>query len=160
MTDSAISIDRMVKALGLIPHPEGGFYREIWRDKKIIPGNRPGTLRNASTTILFLVPRGSRSRLHRLASDETWHFSLGGPIAIIELAPNAPPRKAIIGPGTAGHTVKAGTWFGALPEPGTGYTLAICIVAPGFDFADFEMAEKGRLAREYPQAAEIMDILA
>ena len=158
------SVPGIVKSLALTPHPEGGYFREIWRDGKFITGNRPGTLRNASTSILFLVPHNGRSRLHRLTSDETWNFNLGGAIAIYEMTANGPPIKTIIGPkgnphSEISHTIKAGTWFGAIPEPGTVFSLVACSVIPGFDYSDFEIAERGAMLREYPQSAEIIDIL-
>lgn len=155
---------KTAKALGMVPHAEGGFFREIWRDEHVVKGNRAGTMRNASTSILFLLPQGGRSRLHRLASDETWIHNMGCPIAVIELEKNRPPRTTMVGPAgenmnKARHTVKAGTWFGAVPESGAGFSLVICTVTPGFDFSDFELGEKASLEREYPQAREVLDKL-
>jgi predicted cupin superfamily sugar epimerase len=161
MSGTAADIGGIVRALGLVPHPEGGFFRETFRDPGVVTGNRPGTKRNASTSILFLVPAGGRSRLHRLASEETWIFLLGGPLAIIELEHCAPPRRTVIGKGSAQvHAVRADTWFGAVTEPGSPFTLVACTVKPGFDFADFELGERETLQKEYPQAREILEILA
>ena len=160
MTGPESPVRRIVEALGLAPHSEGGFFREIFRDPAIVPGNRPDTGRNASTTILFLVPPDGRSRLHRLESDETWHYNLGGAMAVMELVKGMPPRRTMIGPGLPAYTVKAGTWFGALPEPGAKFSLVTCTVSPGFDFGDFRMADRLELAGLFPQAADLLDKLA
>jgi len=153
----------LVRELSLIPHPEGGYYRETWRSEIMIPGPVPGKVRSASTSILFLVPSGNMSRIHRLASDETWHFNLGGPLSIIELVPGKPPRRTVLGPNPAkGHvlqyTVKAGTWFGALPEPETTYSLVGCTVSPGFEFEDFTLGNRHELLQLFPEARKYLEL--
>lgn len=154
----------LVDSMGLLPHPEGGYYREIWRSPGLVPGKRPGTIRNAATSILFLIPGDGCSRLHRLASDETWVHRAGGELELVELALGAPALRTVIGSaGPTGfphsHTIPAGTWFGARPVAGSGFALVECTVAPGFDFADFELGKSETLLEEYPGArGEIQEL--
>lgn len=141
--------DQLVTRYGLQPHPEGGFYRRIWCSSgriaaQALPacyhGERPW-----STSILFLLRAGECSRLHRLHSDEIWHFLLGGPLRLAVIHPDGSGEDCLLGQDLlAGqelvHVVSGGCWFGAMPCPGTTYALVGCTVAPGFDFADFELA--------------------
>jgi predicted cupin superfamily sugar epimerase len=160
----------LVRQLRLRPHPEGGFYRETYRAPLLIPRRalprRYGGARAAATSILFLLPRGAVSRLHRIASDEAWHFHLGGPLLIVEIGPGGRPRRTLLGPDPARghrlqHVVPAGTWFGARPAPGTAFTLVGCAVAPGFDFADFEMGDRAELLRRFSAArGEVLRLTA
>lgn len=140
------------------PHPEGGFYRETFRDATptaAVGGGAGG--RGASTAILYLLPAGAKSRLHRLDASEVWHAYLGGPITIIELQSGAPPRATVLGHDFAAgqklqHVVPPGVWFGAAPCDGTDYALVGCTVAPAFEFSAFEMGDKQKLLDEFPQA--------
>ena len=120
-------IDRLAARLGLHPHPEGGMYAETYRSRLRLPAQvlSPdfSAARSASTAILFLLPRGCMSRLHRIRSDELWHFHLGGPLTVHELAPDGATRSTVLGPDIlAGqavqHMVPAGSWFGAMPCEG------------------------------------------
>ena len=145
---------------GLRPHPEGGFYRETYRS-----GGRTARGRRYSTAIYFLLPAGARSRLHRLKSDELWHFYLGGPLTVAQIHPGGRVERTVLGPdAAAGQTqqlvVPAGVWFGAYPEPGTSYSFVGCTVAPGFDFEDFEIADAAALLAEFPGAAALIKKLA
>lgn len=152
-------LDDIIDHYSLFPHPEGGFYRETYRDELVIPASDlPAGFagpRSVCTSILYLLPQGAVSKLHRIRSDELWHFHLGGPLKIVELQKDAPPRETILGPDfKAGHTVwhrvPAGVWFGAYPLGD--FTLAGCTVSPGFDFADFEMGNLDKLAAEFPHS--------
>jgi len=150
-------IDTVVATLGLEPHPEGGFYARTYAAEWEVPqatlpagfaGPRP-----VQTMIYYLLPRGGRSRLHRIRSDETWHIYLGGPIQLIDWDPSRPDAVHAVatiplGPDLlAGerpqHVVRAGHWFGAMmpDDAAAPYTLCGCTVAPGFDFAEFELAD-------------------
>lgn len=155
----APSAAELIELHGLRPHPEGGFYRETYRS-----GGRTGG-RCYCTAICFLLPAGAKSRLHRLKSDELWHFYLGGPLTVAQIRPDGAVVRAVLGPDpAAGHAqqlvVPAGTWFGAYPEPGTKYSFVGCTVSPGFDFEDFEFGNRAALLAEFPGAAALIKRLA
>lgn len=138
-------------------HPEGGHYAETYRSAGLIP-NLPAPFsgpRAYSTTILFLLQAGEYSHLHRIRSDEGWHFYLGGPLRLAMISPTGTYQEILLGQNLrAGqhlqYTVPAGTWFGATPAPGTAYALVGCTVAPGFDFQDFELASGPDLTHQFP----------
>ncbi|MCG3148315.1 MAG: hypothetical protein PCFJNLEI_01758 [Verrucomicrobiae bacterium] len=136
-----------IKKLKLVKHPEGGFYRETYR-ATTMTGNR-----SASTAIYFLLPAGAVSRLHRIKSDEVWHFYGGSPLTVHVLG--AP--SIALSAGNPQAVVPAGRWFGATV---TGeFALVGCTVAPGFDFQDFEMGDRTKLLREFPGEKEIIERL-
>lgn len=141
----AASPDRaaqLIAALGLKPHPEGGHYREVFRSSASVqPGDGRGE-RCGLTTIYFLLNAGEQSRLHRVTSDEAWHFYEGDPLEL--LWTGAGPmdlHQARLGPVADGMApvavVPAGAWQAA--RSSGAYTLVGCSVGPGFDFADFQM---------------------
>jgi predicted cupin superfamily sugar epimerase len=147
----------LVRDLRLLPHPEGGFYRETYRATQVHGG------RAASTMIYFLLPAGQVSRLHRIDADEGWHHYLGGTLEIFELDEAEPdrPRVTRLGKNLAAgelpqHMVPAGRWFGAAPAAGAPYALVGCTVAPGFEFAKFELGTRERLLAKFPAAADIV----
>lgn len=131
----------LVTILGLQPHPEGGYYRELFRSARgVVPDDDRGR-RSALTTIHFLLAEGMRSRWHVVGSDEVWHLYEGGPLELVTLdmarGDLARHRLAPVGRGSDGpvHTVPAGVWQAARPLGD--YVLAGCTVGPGFEFADF-----------------------
>ncbi|MFU8860961.1 MAG: cupin domain-containing protein [Cyclonatronaceae bacterium] len=152
--------DYWIHALGLTAHPEGGYYREIYRsretiDKKGLPERYNGD-RHFSTSIYFLLKGHENSRLHRLKSDETWHFYEGSALTLFVLSPFGRLRRHVLGSNLERGeqfqlTVPADHWFGASVNDPVSFTLVGCTVAPGFDFEDFEMAELRRLVSEFPQ---------
>ena len=134
--------EHLVASLNLRPHPEGGFYSEIYRSAAQVQPLDARDARSALTTIYFLLTEGDVSRWHRVASDEAWHYYEGAPLELWVAEPDfsavAPQR---LGP-VDGHArpvtvVPAGDWQAAR-STGT-YTLVGCTVGPGFEFADFEM---------------------
>jgi uncharacterized protein len=144
----------LITTLGLQPHPEGGFYRQIFRSVvQINPMDRRGP-RAALTTIYFLLPEGTFSRWHQVASDEVWHLYEGGPLELLELSASGQSvlrhRLAPIGSGTDAPvcTIAAGIWQAARPVGH--YAFVGCTVGPGFDFADFRL-----LADDHPRAAAL-----
>ena len=144
----------LIAALDLRPHPEGGFYRQIFRSEvQVTPLDRRG-LRAALTTIYFLLPEGSFSRWHQVASDEVWHLYEGDPLELLELSASAQSvlrhRLGPVGSGTDAPvcTIGAGTWQAARPLGQ--YAFLGCTVGPGFDFADFRL-----LADDHPRAAAV-----
>jgi hypothetical protein len=113
--------------------------------------------------IYFLLPAGQVSRLHRIDADEGWHHYLGGTLQIFELDEAEPDRPRItrLGKNLATgelpqHMVPAGRWFGAAPAAGASYALVGCTVAPGFEFAQFELGTRERLLARFPAAADIV----
>lgn len=134
--------DELVRHLSLRPHPEGGWYSEVFRSRATVtPADRRGE-RSALTAIYFLLQAGQVSRLHRVASDEAWHFYEGEPLELLTCDPAFERLEHIVlGPwnGTARptHVVPAGHWQAARPLGA--YTLAGCTVGPGFDFSDFAL---------------------
>ena len=150
----------IIDALGLIPHPERGFYRETYRASADVDSERHGGRRSASTAIYFLVTAEQPSTfLHRLISDEVFHLYDGGPLEILRLFADGTSDVAVLGMNFAAGerpqvVVPAGTWFGTELRPGGSHCLVGCTVAPGFDFKDFELAEGPELAQRYPAAAE------
>jgi predicted cupin superfamily sugar epimerase len=150
------------------PHPEGGFYRETFRSSGIIaksglPQNFNGD-RSFFTAIYFLLSEGKNSKLHRLKSDEAWHFYLGGPLTLIQISPEGHLQTIVLGNDLAAghqlqHVVPAGYWFGAYPNVGSEFSLVGCTVAPGFDFSDFEMADRKTLLQTFPHLSTIVQQL-
>jgi len=130
----------LVRLLDLKPHPEGGHFRETFRDGRAVEGGRA-----ASTAIYFLLARGERSHWHRVDAVEVWHYYAGAPL-LLEIAEGETRTAVTLGPDlTAGEQpqgiVLAGAWQAA--HSLGDWTLVGCTVAPGFDFAGFELAPKG-----------------
>jgi uncharacterized protein len=158
-----LSVEQLCARYDLSPHPEGGFYRETYRSAASLPGS----VRSVSTAIYFLLPRGTYSRLHRIGSDEVWHFYGGGPLIIAEVSDDGVVRRTRLGPGATEHevpqhVVPAGSWFGAYPADESEYCFVGCTVAPGFSFDDFELARRAPLAehfRHLPEAVAVIERL-
>lgn len=147
--------DQLIQALELVPHPEGGHYRETYRARVQVP--TPRGPRAAGTAILFLLAAGEFSHWHRIHSDEAWHHHGGGMLLIHELSPGGTVRRTRLGLDLAAgerpqHVVAAGHWFAAEPAPASPWSLVGCTVAPGFDFDDFELARPHALE---PHAAAL-----
>lgn len=132
--------DDIVKTLDLIPHPEGGFYRETFRDK-----DGHGS-RAHSTLIYYLLRAGEKSRWHRIDAAEIWHFYLGEALEILTVDGDGPTCRQILGPdlgrGNVLHlAIPKGVWQSARPLGA--FALVGCTVAPGFEFSGFEFAPEG-----------------
>ena len=131
----------LIARLGLVPHPEGGWYRETWR-----AGSREG-VRSAGTAILFLLEAGQSSHWHRVDATEIWFWHAGSPLALRRAAGDAGPAETV----RLGPDVLSGDLPQALIEPGhwqaatadQGWALVSCVVVPGFDFAGFTLAPPG-----------------
>jgi hypothetical protein len=159
----------LIARLGLEKHPEGGYYRETYRSEdslatEYLPERFSGGERNLSTAIYFLIAGEDFSALHRIKSDEVWHFYAGGTMVIHVLDQAGCYTRHRLGNACDDDVffqvvVKAGSWFGAsLEKPGT-FALVGCTVSPGFDFRDFELAERGEMLRLYPGARVISEML-
>jgi predicted cupin superfamily sugar epimerase len=150
------------------PHPEGGYFAETYRSAEIIlqsalPARFAGN-RCFSTGIYFLLENHHFSAFHRIQADEMWHFYAGGALNVYVI--HLYGRLEIIKLGTNPDNgevfqavVPAGTWFGSKPDAESAYSLVGCTVAPGFDFADFELAEQADLLTTYPQHEELIRLL-
>ena len=157
-----------IEKLNLIAHPEGGYYRETYRAELSIPkqGLPPQFTgpRLVSTAIYFLLEGENFSAFHRLLSDELWHFYAGSPITVHVIEPDGGYSEIRLGSDPdAGEVlqaaVKAGRWFASRVRLPKTFALAGCTVAPGFDFADFELAKRAELVRLYPQHRKLIESL-
>lgn len=154
----------LIEQLALARHPEGGWFRETYRASEQMAAQalpaRFGGDRSFSTAIYFLLEAGDISALHRIRSDEVWHFYAGSALDVHCIAPEGAHQVLRLGANPAAGqqfqaVVPAGCWFGA-ELAGDGFALVGCTVAPGFDFADFEMGEAQPLAVRYPQHAALI----
>jgi uncharacterized protein len=137
---AAVTAAELIRQLDLKPHPEGGHFRETFRDARTLDGGRA-----ASTAIYFLLARGERSHWHRVDAVEVWHYYAGAPL-MLEIADGDTRTTVTLGANIAAGEqpqgiVPAGAWQAA--ESLGDWTLVGCTVAPGFDFAGFELAPKG-----------------
>lgn len=164
MPDSTISPQqRLIDDLGLTPHPEGGFYRETYRDNARVTRLADGAERSASTAIYYLLCDEAWSAWHRIRADEAWHFYAGDAIDVHVLTLEGRLVTHRLGnpltaPGAVFQAVvPAGCWFAAERVPGSaGYALAGCTVAPGFEFSEFELADVAQLVASHPEHAALI----
>jgi predicted cupin superfamily sugar epimerase len=153
-------VAELIRMLGLTAHPEGGYYREIWRSESSVePADGRGT-RSALTSIYFLLPADAVSRWHRVRSDEIWHHYEGAPLMLVLASPDGVRqvrhRLGPLGPDQTPERIVPAGWWQAARSLGE-YTLVGCTVGPGFEFADFEMlapgnAAAGLLRMQFPEA--------
>lgn len=157
-----------IQALQLLPHPEGGYYRETYRSTRLmdvtLAGSGPAVQRNLSTGIYFLLEQGNFSAFHRIRSDEMWHFYAGQALEVLEISQAGELRCTRLGPDVARgevfqHVVPAYTWFASRVAPGSIWSLVGCTVAPGFDFADFCLADRAALSACFPQHQTLIHTL-
>ena len=150
-----MDLESLKTTLGLVPLPqEGGFYAETYRSTEKLSGGR-----SLSTAIYFLLTPDSFSALHRLASDEIWHFYLGDPVEMVQLAPPGSGRLLTLGADLASGmrpqiVVPHGVWQGASLLPGGKFALLGATVSPGFEFADFELGQREPLLAAFPEFSE------
>ena len=144
-----------IQKLELVPHPEGGFYRETYRSDIMEKFGDLMAVRNASTGIYFLLTEGNFSAFHKIKSDEMWHYYAGGTVVVYVI--HASGELEVIRLGldldngeVPQAVVPAGAWFGSRVEAGD-YALVGCTVSPGFDFADFKLATRQGLTSAYPE---------
>ena len=150
----------LIEALGLAPHPEGGFFRELYRDPATAPHPASGEPRSCVTCIYFLLERGTFSALHRVAQTEIWHHLDGGPLEIATLSDAGAAARVTLGKHIEAaevlqYVVPAGVWQAAAPT--ADWALVGCTVAPGFDFADFEMPGRAELLALFPREAALIE---
>lgn len=157
------TIEQLIEALQLEPHPEGGFYRSTIRDEEklqLARGERP-----LYTSIYFLLRSQDISHLHRLQSDEVWYYHGGSALTIHMIHPDGTYEAKKLGINIANGEqpqilVEKGTIFGSSVEAEDTYGLVGCMVAPGFDFVDFELFTQQELLELYPQHERIIKKMA
>lgn len=155
-----------IEHFNLKPHPEGGYFKEVYRadetiKKDCLPARYKGD-RNFSTSIYFLLEGGQTSKFHRLKSDEQWHFYDGCSVKIYTITKYGKLDTIILGAdisnGAMFQTViKSGDWFAAELIDKNSFCLIGCVVAPGFKFNDFELAKRGELISEFPQHKQLIE---
>ena len=157
--------DALIEQLQLKAHPEGGFFRETYRSPSSIAeehlvGDFQG-VRNYCTCIYFLLTSEAFSAFHRLPQDEIWHFYLGSPIQLHLITPSGEYTKITVGNNInlgqhPQFVVPGNHWFAASIEAKDGHALVGCTVAPGFDFKDFELAQREELIAVYPEWEDLI----
>lgn len=154
-----------IQHLELEPHPEGGFYKQVYRAQESISQNalpsRFSGNRSFATSIYFLLSGNDVSKFHRIKSDELWHFYAGSSLTVYMIDEASEQTQFVLGGDyEAGecfqNVVHAGRWFGAALNKTNSFALIGCTVAPGFDFADFELAEQANLLKQYPQHEQLI----
>lgn len=162
------SAKHWISKLELKPHPEGGYYREIYRAQGIIAQAslpmRYNAGRSFATTIYYLLESSDFSSLHRLKSDEQWFHIDGSALTIHSIDPKGNYTPHHIGKnldnGELPHAViQHGNWFGGTADEANSFALVGCFVAPGFDFEDFELAQRNTLTTLFPQHARLIEQL-
>lgn len=139
-------VTKLVEQFHLLPHPEGGFYKETYRSE-------------FSTGIYYLLERNQKSSLHRISSDEMWHFYSGDELIIVELTNDGGFMETRLNKKNVQYVVKANVWFGAYLPTDSNFAFCGCTVAPAFHFENFEMGNAQKLLHEYPGATEIIEKL-
>jgi len=152
-------IQNLIQQLDLLPHPEGGFYKETYRSNDTcLDGSR-----NLQTAIYFLLTSDNVSHFHRIKSDEIWYFHAGSPLVVHTLTEKGHTKHLVGNDILAGQTpqllVPKDTIFGSSVLERDSYSLVSCSVAPGFDFADFELFSKEDLMKDYEDFEGIIDLL-
>ncbi|NJD91683.1 MAG: cupin domain-containing protein [Geobacter sp.] len=162
---SSPAAQKLIKSLELTRHPEGGWFRETYRSSGVIPGpSLPSGFsgnRAYSTAIYFLLEKADVSALHRIMSDEMWHFYAGAALTVQMITSEGKHQSFTLGADIAAGelfqaVVPAGSWFGAEVTGAGDYSLVGCTVAPGFDFHDFEMGDREQLLAEFPDHTAII----
>lgn len=150
----------IIEKLHLKPHPEGGYYSETYKSAETVL-NSEGNNRSICTAIYYLLENDDKSHFHHIKSDELWFFHQEEPLEIVMLL-NGEAKTIFLGNDIPNGEIPqaiipANTWFAAKIKSGKGYSLVSCTVAPGFDFADFELAKREDLVKQYPQLEKIIE---
>jgi predicted cupin superfamily sugar epimerase len=151
----------IIETLGLQPHPEGGFYKETYRSDIAVKRSGEGDNKSALTSIYYLLDGNDFSAWHRIKSDETWYFHLGCDLCIYFFDEHKSLQTVQLGL-TAKRlqtTVPANTWFAAKPTSENEFCLVSCAVAPGFEFNEFEIAEREALTKQFGKSDENIEMI-
>jgi predicted cupin superfamily sugar epimerase len=164
-----LTAEQVIQRLKLVPLTiEGGYFRETYRSELVVPAgalpNGYGGDRNVSTAIYYLLTPNTFSAIHIVKSDEAFHFYAGDAVEMLQLWPDGSARIVIISNDLAvGHepqlVVPAGVWQGCRLISGGKWALMGCTVAPGFDYADFALADRSQLTALHPAHAEMIEAL-
>ncbi len=159
------TIESIIQELNLVPHPEGGYYRETYRGTLEIDPASLGAKykgpRNCSTCIYFLLTSDSFSSFHRIKQDEIWHFYKGSPILLHLISPSGDYSNVTIGNNfeegqLPQFVVPGGHWFAGASMGNNSYSLVGCAVSPGFDFDDFQLGGRKELISKFPQHQKLI----
>lgn len=161
------TIKELVENLNLLPHPEGGFYKEVYRSEGVIPqANLQGFDgdRNYCTSIYFLLTSDNFSAFHRIKQDEIWHFYGGSTLYVHIIDADGNYTREEVGMDLKNGevpqlVVPAGCWFASSVKDENSYSFVGCTVAPGFDFNDFELADRAELSAQFPKHANVIQQL-
>jgi predicted cupin superfamily sugar epimerase len=153
-------MQKYIDSLGLQPHPEGGFYKEVYRSEETIVGGE----RNLMTSIYFLLTSENISKFHRIKSDELWFHHAGSPLIVHTLDENG-HKEHFVGSDFKKNfqpqfMVPKNTIFGSTVMEENSFSLVSCVVAPGFDFRDFELFSTESLLELFPNELEIIQRLS
>jgi len=159
---NAIGTAELKRMLGLEPHPrEGGWFRETWKAREtipqeVLPAGRYSGSRAAGTAIYYLLEPENFSEMHKLASDEVFHFYLGDTVEMLQLDPDGTGKRVVLGQEVASGqrvqtVVPQGVWQGTRLIDGGKVALLGCTVSPGFDYADYVSGKREELVRGWPE---------
>ena len=159
------SADYYIKRLELSPHSEGGYFKETYRSKGVIKKDAlPNDFQSDhcySTFIYYLLKSSDISKFHRIKSDEQWHFFEGSSLIVLALRENDEFLKFKLGRDLENNemfscVIPANSWLAAYPREKDSFSLLGCTVAPGFEYEDFELAEKEELLKQFPEYEAII----
>ncbi len=162
------SANYWIEKLKLIKHPEGGYYKEVYRsDESINQNSLPERFRGTrclATSIYFLLKGDEFSAFHKIKSDEIWHFHAGTTLTLFIINKEGELLNYMLGANFENKeqfqiTIPKESWFAAKVNNPKSFTLVGCTVAPGFDFSDFELAKKDDLIQDFPEHKELIDSL-
>ncbi len=163
--DKLKEAEDIIKALNLFAHPEGGYFGEIYKSEEYVSADalphRYDSGRSFMTSIYFLLKGDHVSAFHRLKSDEVWYFHSGGSLITHQITPVGVYKKEILGTNVSvGEKPQVifykNSWFGAELLDKESYALIGCAVAPGFEFADFELGKRENLISKYPHLEDLI----
>jgi uncharacterized protein len=164
-----MTAEEIKRLLQLEAHPrEGGYFRQTWKSEEEISQttlpSRYSGVRAAGTAIYYLLEPSTFSEMHRLISDEIFHFYYGDPVEMLQLWPDSSSRVVRLGSDLANGTlpqlvVPKGVWQGSRLVPGGSVALLGCTVSPGFDYVDYQTGARAELVREYPESAALIEAL-
>ena len=154
-------INTLIDTLKLEPHPEGGFYKEMYRSNIAINEFEDSRSKSALTSIYYLLEGKDFSAWHRIHSDETWYFHLGCDLLIYFFDHHQKLSSIQLGSASTNWqaTIPANTWFAAKPISQDDFCLVSCAVAPGFEFDDFELAKRTDLLKNFGNSSESIEII-
>ena len=158
---NSLTDQEVIVALGLSPHPEGGFFRETFRAQASVTAPFAQVSRAASTAIYFLLRAGEFSAFHTVSSDEVWHHYSGATLELHTIDRAGRHQRVELGPnlqhGECPQWVVPAGRLQAARVIGDGFALCGCTVAPGFDFADFNLPSRSELTMRHPALADLIE---